>query len=75
MVLIRGKEEYPFYFGAKPELLGLAADLRKNMTPAEKVLWECLRKHKLKGYRFRNNEVINNTQGVLRRIANELDYD
>lgn len=58
MVKLRGKEEYPFYYGAKPELLRIAADLRKNMTPAEKALWEKLRNRKLAGFRFRRQHPI-----------------
>ena len=58
MVKLKGKEEYSFYCGAKPELLRIASDLRKNMTPAEKVLWNKLRNRKLKGYRFRRQHPI-----------------
>jgi len=36
MVKIRGREAYPFYFGASPTTLRLAAELRANMTKAEK---------------------------------------
>ena len=64
MVKLRGKEAYPIYFGAKPEILRLAAELRNNMTPAEKVLWEI---------RFKNEEVINNTDNVIRQIEQALD--
>ncbi len=39
MAKLRGKEVYPVYYGVKPEILRIAGDLRKNMTPAEKVLW------------------------------------
>lgn len=58
MVTLKGHEEYPFYFGAKPELLKIAGDLRKNMTPAEKVLWNKLRKRQLNGFRFRRQHPI-----------------
>ena len=58
MAILRGKEAYPFYFGAKPEILRLAAELRKNMTPAEKVLWEKLRKRQVNGFKFRRQHPI-----------------
>jgi very-short-patch-repair endonuclease len=58
MVKLRGQEDYPFYFGAGPELLRIAADLRKSMTPAEKVLWKKLRDKNVKGFRFRRQHPI-----------------
>jgi very-short-patch-repair endonuclease len=33
-------------------MLRVAGDLRKSMTPAEKVLWERLRNRQIKGLRF-----------------------
>jgi very-short-patch-repair endonuclease len=58
MAKLRGKEAYPIYFGAKPEILQVAAELRKNMTPAEKVLWERLRNRQVGGFRFRRQHPI-----------------
>jgi very-short-patch-repair endonuclease len=58
MVKLGGQGDYPIYFGAGPELLRIAGDLRKSMTPAEKVLWERLRSRKVKGYRFRRQHPI-----------------
>ena len=58
MVKLGGQEDYPIYFGAGPELLRIAGDLRKSMTPAEKVLWGRLRNRKIKGYRFRRQHPI-----------------
>jgi very-short-patch-repair endonuclease len=58
MVIMSGGEAYPFYSGAGPELLRMASDLRKNMTPAEKMLWERLRNRQLMGYRFRRQHPI-----------------
>jgi very-short-patch-repair endonuclease len=58
MVKLGGQEDYPIYFGAGPELLRIAGDLRKSMTPAERVLWERLRNKKIKGYRFRRQHPI-----------------
>ena len=53
MVKYEGQEDYPIYFGAGPERVRIAGDLRKSMTPAEKVLWKRLRNRQLKGFRFR----------------------
>jgi very-short-patch-repair endonuclease len=58
MVKLGGQEEYPIYFGAGPELLRIAGDLRKSMTKAEKVLWERLRGRQVKGYRFRRQHPV-----------------
>jgi len=58
MVLLRGNESYPFYFGASADLLYKAGVLRRNMTPAEKVLWEHLRNRKMEGLRFRRQHPI-----------------
>jgi very-short-patch-repair endonuclease len=58
MAKFRGREDYPFYFGAGPELLRLAGELRKSMTQAEKVLWENLRNKKINGVRFRRQHPI-----------------
>jgi very-short-patch-repair endonuclease len=35
-----------------------ARDLRRNMTPAETSLWQCLRAGRLCGYHFRRQQVI-----------------
>lgn len=58
MVKLSGREDYPIYFGAGPEMLRIAADLRKSMTPAEKVLWERLRNRQVKGFRFRRQHAL-----------------
>ena len=39
--------------GAKPDTFSKAEYLRKNMTDAEKILWEKLKKKETLGYRFR----------------------
>ena len=41
------------------ELQERARELRKNMTPAEKVLWEKLRHNRLNGLQFRRQQIIN----------------
>ena len=38
----------------------IAGDLRKSMTPAERVLWERLRNRQVRGYRFRRQHPIKN---------------
>ena len=58
MVKIRGREAYPFYFGAGPATLRIAAQLRANMTKAEKVLWESLRNKKCCNQKFRRQHPI-----------------
>ena len=58
MVKIKGREEYPIYYGAKPVLLGIAYDLRKSMTEAEELLWKKLRNRQVKGYRFRRQHPV-----------------
>lgn len=41
------------------ELQERARELRKNMTPAEKILWEKLRHNRLNGLQFRRQQIIN----------------
>ncbi|MEI6455931.1 MAG: endonuclease domain-containing protein [bacterium] len=59
MTVLKGPEDYPFYFGAKPETLRLAAELRNTMTEAEKILWKHLRNRQLAGCRFRRQHPVN----------------
>ena len=58
MAKLRGQEDYPIYFGAGPEMLRIAGELRKSMTLAEKVLWERLRNRQVKGFRFRRQHPV-----------------
>jgi very-short-patch-repair endonuclease len=46
------------YFGAKPDLFNLAKEMRKNTTQAERVLWNILRKYRIKGFLFRQQHPI-----------------
>ena len=41
-----------------PEKIKRAKELRQNMTPAEKILWERLRAKRFKGLKFRRQQVI-----------------
>jgi len=45
--------EYEFYFGASAATKAQAAELRKNMTMAEKILWQKLRNRQICGLKFR----------------------
>jgi len=49
-----------FFYGATPEIFLRAAELRRNMTLAEKILWNELSAKKLSGYTFRRQHPINN---------------
>ena len=44
--------------GKNPVKNYLARELRKEMTPAEQLLWSSLRANRLKGYHFRRQQVI-----------------
>ncbi|MEN2281302.1 endonuclease domain-containing protein [Algoriphagus sp. SE2] len=46
------------FYGASPEIHKRARELRKIMTPAEKVLWEKLRGKSLHKYKFRRQHPI-----------------
>ena len=59
MAKLNGEETYPIYFGAKPELLRVAADLRHSLTKAEQILWEKLRNRQLSGFKFRRQHPLN----------------
>jgi len=44
--------------GASKLIFERAKNLRKNMTPAEKVLWQYLRNHQINGFYFRRQHPI-----------------
>lgn len=46
------------YFGAKPDIFEKATALRKNMTVAEKILWERLKNKQILKLRFRRQHPI-----------------
>ena len=77
MAKLSGGEAYPIYFGAKPELLRIAGNLRHSMTQAERMLWEHLRNRKLLGFKFRRqhpfNEIILDFYCHDARLSIELD--
>jgi very-short-patch-repair endonuclease len=40
------------------DLIALAQELRRNMTPAESILWQSLRANRLGGFHFRRQQII-----------------
>ena len=58
MVRLNDSFEYDFYFGATAETKARAAELRKSMTYAEKVLWQQLRNRKMDGIKFRRQHPV-----------------
>jgi len=50
--------ERSFYYGASTEMLSRAAQLRKNQTGVEKVLWKKLEKNCFENLRFRRQHPI-----------------
>ena len=54
-----GKNRDPaFQFNANQTTIDLAKELRRKMTPSEKVLWHGLRCHKIAGLKFRRQHPI-----------------
>lgn len=53
-----GRFKPDLHFGARPELKRIAAELRKNMTPAEERLWQELRARQLNGWKFRRQHAL-----------------
>ncbi len=46
------------FYGASPEIHRRARELRKRMTPCEKILWERLKGKCLLGYKFRRQHPL-----------------
>ena len=46
--------------GTTPEIEQAAKKLRKNLTPAEAILWQALRNKQLEGLRFRRQHPVGN---------------
>ena len=51
-------DKYDIHFGAKPEILEKAKELKKNETEAEKILWKHIRNRGLNGLKFRRQHPI-----------------
>ena len=77
MAKLSGGEAYPIYFGAKPGLFRIAADLRHSLTQSERLLWDKLRNRKLLGFKFRRqhpfNEIILDFYCHEARLSIEVD--
>ena len=58
MVYLGKSVEPDMYFGVKPDLFKLAIEMRKNPTHSEKVLWNILRKYRIRGFLFRQQHPI-----------------
>ena len=44
--------------GTTPELIAAARHLRQNLTPAEQMLWDAVKKRQLNGLKFRSQHPI-----------------
>ncbi|NVO03510.1 MAG: endonuclease domain-containing protein [Bacteroidetes bacterium] len=58
MVYKKRTVERKMFYGAEAKTFKYAYDLRQNMTKAELVLWEKLRKNQLNGFRFKPQHPI-----------------
>ena len=54
------KYKADLFYGASPEIMRIARELRKNLTEAEKILWQELRNRKLGGFKFRRQHPVSN---------------
>jgi very-short-patch-repair endonuclease len=44
--------------GVQADKLSFAKQLRREMTPAERILWKALRRNAIEGFHFRRQQVI-----------------
>jgi very-short-patch-repair endonuclease len=58
MVRLNDSYEYEFYYGASNLTKAQAAELRKSMTIAEKILWQKLRNRQMNGLKFRRQHPV-----------------
>ena len=58
MAYIGKTREPAFQFSADQTTNNLAKELRRKMTPSEKLLWQRLRNHKISGLKFRRQHPI-----------------
>jgi len=58
MVRLNDSYEYEFYYGASSTTKAQASELRKNMTSAEKVLWQKLKNNQVCGLKFRRQHPV-----------------
>ncbi|MDX2140064.1 MAG: SUMF1/EgtB/PvdO family nonheme iron enzyme [Chloroflexota bacterium] len=77
--LLLGEEVARFRERAQEAMVHIARDLRQRQTPAEVILWECLRDRRLAGIKFRRQHPVANTAYVVdffsyeHRLVVELD--
>lgn len=50
--------EHKFHYGAFPETFRKARELRRMITPAERIVWYELRNRYLSGYKFRRQHPV-----------------
>ncbi|WP_416377814.1 DUF559 domain-containing protein [Algoriphagus sp. D3-2-R+10] len=53
------------FYGASISTHQKARELRKNLTPAEEILWQDLQNKQLDGYKFRRQHLIRHGAQVL----------
>ena len=58
MARLTDSYEFEFYYGATHETKDRAAELRKNMTKAEKRLWKYLRNRQVQNLKFRRQHPV-----------------
>ena len=77
MVRLNDSFEFDFYYGASPTTKSQAAELRKNMTYAEKILWHRLRNRQINDLKFRRQHPVDifilDFYCHERRLAIEVD--
>ncbi len=44
--------------GVQADKLSFAKQLRREMTPAERILWKCLRRNGVEGFHFRRQQIV-----------------
>ena len=59
---------------SRKNIIELARELRKNQTSSEKVLWESIRKRKLRGLRFNRQKPFVHTQYGNQRYFYIADF-
>ncbi|MEI6456265.1 MAG: endonuclease domain-containing protein [bacterium] len=58
MVYVQRTREFLLHLSAKKSIFSRAPELRKKMTPAERLLWREIRNRKLMGFKFRRQHPI-----------------
>jgi very-short-patch-repair endonuclease len=58
MVKVGNPSQFDFYFGASKKIIDYAKALRKQMTPAEGIMWKELRNRNFSKFKFRRQHPI-----------------